>query len=143
MASDPPVLRARVRRRFCAAASLRRPEWSDERNREVYGVCAGLHGHGHDWILTVEVEGPVDPETGLVMDFARLAALVDERVVAAVDHRHLNHDVDFLTGIVPTAENLVLAFWRRLEPELPVGVRLASLELEEGEGFAVRREVAS
>lgn len=104
-----PLLRLRIRRRFCAGATLHRPDWSEERNRSTYGVCANPRGHGHDYRLTVEVEGPLDAETGLVMDYAALQRLVDERVVGAVDHRHLNHDVDFLRGVNPTAENVARA----------------------------------
>lgn len=129
-----------VRRSFCAGATLHRPDWSEERNRQTYGVCANPRGHGHDYRLTVEAEGPVDPETGMVADYARLARLVDERVVSAVDHRHLNHDVDFLRGVPPTTENLLLRFWERLAPALPSGLRLLRLRLEEGDGCACSYE---
>lgn len=132
-ATSAPSLRLRIRRRFCAGATLHRPDWSEERNRSTYGVCANPHGHGHDYRLTVEVEGPLDPATGLVMDYAALQRAVDERVVGAVDHRHLNHDVDFLRGVTPTTENLLVRFWERLAPALPPGIRLLELELAEGE----------
>lgn len=138
--SGPPRLTLRVLRRFCAGAALHRPEWSEERNRAVYGVCANPRGHGHDYRLTVEVEGPLDPATGMVADYARLARAVDERVVAEVDHKHLNHDVDFLRGVVPTTENLLVRFWERLAPALPEGVRLRRLILAEGEDCACEYE---
>jgi 6-pyruvoyltetrahydropterin/6-carboxytetrahydropterin synthase len=98
---------------FAAAHVLRRPEWSDERNRAVFGACAGEHGH--NYVLEVAVSGEPDPTTGMVINLKDLDRAVREAVVAHVDHRHLNRDVAFLNGVVPTAENLALAFWDRLE----------------------------
>ena len=94
----------RFRAPFCAAVRLWREDWSAERNREVYGVCASPNGHGHDYLLTVEVAGRPDLETGMVMDYMVLSRLVEEQVLRFVDHRNLNVDVPFLQGIVPTSE---------------------------------------
>lgn len=138
--TSAPRLTLSIRRRFCAGAALHRPEWSEERNRDTYGVCANPRGHGHDYRFTVEVDGPLDPATGLVEDYARLMRVVDERIVDAVDHKHLNHDVDFLRGVVPTTENLLVQFWARLAPSLPPAVRLVRLRLEEGEDCACSYE---
>ena len=129
-----------IRRRFCAGAALHRAEWSEARNREVYGVCANPRGHGHDYRLIVEVTGPLDVETGMVVDFAKLARAVDERLIQAVDHKHLNHDVAFLRGVVPTTENLLVRFWDELAPAIPSGVRLLRLRLEEGDDCACSYE---
>lgn len=99
-------------------------------------MCANPRGHGHDYRLEVLVEGPLDAATGLVMDYAALARLVDERIVLAVDHKHLNHDVPFMRGVAPTTENLLLRFWEQLAPALPPGLSLLRLELAEGEDFS-------
>lgn len=128
-----PILQLEVRRRFCAGAVLHQPGWSAERNREVYGVCANPRGHGHDYRLTVQVEGPLDPATGLVVDYAALMRHVDQRVIEPVDHKHLNQDVDFLRGLTPTTENLLVKFWERIHAGLPAGLRLLRLDLAEGE----------
>lgn len=128
-----PILRLKVRRRFCAGAVLHQPGWSAERNRAVYGVCSNPRGHGHDYRLTVTVEGPLDAETGLVVDYAALMRIVDERVIEPVDHKHLNEDVDFLRGLTPTTENLLLRFWERIAPALPASLRLLRLDLAEGD----------
>src|SRR5437588_1964986 len=98
---------------FAAAHVLRRPEWDDRRNKEVFGQCAG--DHGHNYVLEVSVSGEPDPETGMVVNLRDLDRAVRESLVAHVDHRHLNHDVAFLAGLVPTAENLAVAFWERLD----------------------------
>ena len=119
---------------FAAAHVLRREEWSEARNREVFGACAGEHGH--NYVLEVGVSGEPDPETGMVVNLRDLDALVRSSVIADVDHRHLNRDVPWLEGVVPTAENLALAFWQRLDVALERG-RLAWLRLTESENNSV------
>ena len=121
---------------FCAAVRLWREDWSEERNVAVYGVCASPNGHGHDYLLTVEVAGRPDVETGMVMDYMDLKRRVEEQVLAHVDPRNLNVDVPFLQGIVPTSENILAATWPRLAGGLPSGVRLHALHLREGRDCA-------
>ena len=125
--------RVRVTRRvhFSAAHRLHRSDWSEERNREVFGDCAHPNWHGHNYELEVTVTGEVDPETGYVVDLKRMKEIVGERVVADLDHRNLNLDVPWLEGMNPTTENLVVAIWRRLEPAIPGGVELERLVLRE------------
>lgn len=125
--------RVRVTRRlhFSAAHRLFRPEWSEERNRDVFGACSNPHWHGHNYELDVTVEGPVDPETGFVVDLKALRDLVEERVVEDVDHKNLNVEVPWMDGVVPTTENLVVGIWARLAGSLPEGVRLDRLVLWE------------
>ncbi len=127
------MARVRVTRRlhFSAAHRLGRPDWSQERNEAVFGLCASPNWHGHNYELDVTVEGEVDPQTGFVLDLKVLRELVEGRVVADVDHRNLNLDVAWLRGVNPTTENLVVAIWGRLASELPDGVRLQRLDLWE------------
>jgi 6-pyruvoyltetrahydropterin/6-carboxytetrahydropterin synthase len=119
------------REEFSAAHRLVSPHLSDEQNRRLYGPCYGDHGHNYE--LEVSVRGPVDPKTGMVMNLTDLMGLVRERVVLAVDHKHLNHDVDFLRGIIPTAENVAMAFWGQLEEAIRgfPGCRLHRIRLYE------------
>jgi 6-pyruvoyltetrahydropterin/6-carboxytetrahydropterin synthase len=133
----PAVLLTR-RITFAAAHVLRRSDWDDERNQAVFGACAG--DHGHNYVLEVSVAGEPDPETGMILNLKDLDRVVREAVVAHVDHRHLNHDVPFLDGLIPTAENLAVAFWERLDDVLSsgsTGVRLTRLRLVESENNAV------
>jgi 6-pyruvoyltetrahydropterin/6-carboxytetrahydropterin synthase len=125
--------RVRVTRRlhFSAAHRLGRAEWSAARNREVFGLCASPNWHGHNYELDVTVEGPIDPSTGYVMDLKALRELVEERIIADVDHRNLNLDVSWLEGVNPTTENLIVHMWRRIAGELPAGLRLLRLVLYE------------
>lgn len=115
---------------FAAGHVLGRSDWSEERNRTVFGACSSDHGHNYQ--LEVTVTGVPDPETGMVMDLKILDELVRRLVVGQVDHRHLNRDVEFLAGVIPTVENLALAFWARLDEHLG-DARLERLRLVETE----------
>src|SRR5919198_2025352 len=119
---------------FAAAHVLRREEWDDAENRRVFGACAG--DHGHNYVLEVTVGGVPEPGTGMVVNLKDLDRAMREAVIAKVDHKHLNRDVDFLDGVIPTAENLALAFWRELESHLPGG-RLERVRLVESENNLV------
>ncbi len=126
-----PTVLATRRVHFSAAHRLHRHDWSDERNREVFGDCSNPNWHGHNYELYVTVEGPIDPETGYVMDLKILKETLQERVVADVDHRNLNLEVPWMEGRNPTTENFAVAIWDRLEGHMPAGVRLARVRLEE------------
>jgi 6-pyruvoyltetrahydropterin/6-carboxytetrahydropterin synthase len=115
---SPTVLVSR-RESFNAAHELRNPELSEAENRRLYGKCANLHGH--NYVLEVVVAGRIDPTTGYVLDLKRLSDVISTRILEDVDHRNLNTDVPWLDALIPTAENLAVAFWERLAPELPEG----------------------
>ncbi len=126
-----PVVRATRRVHFSAAHRLYRPDWSNQRNVEVFGDCSNPNWHGHNYELDVTVEGAVDPETGFVMDLKKLKEALESRVVGDLDHRNLNVEVPWLEGINPTTENVVVAVWDRLVDAMPDGVRLARIVLHE------------
>ncbi len=113
--------RAYVTRRvhFNAAHRLDNPDKSTDWNRSTFGKCNSPNWHGHNYILEVTVAGTPDPDTGYVIDLSQLDRIVQERIVDKCDHSNLNMDVDFLQGILPSAENLAIAFWRQLESALP------------------------
>jgi 6-pyruvoyltetrahydropterin/6-carboxytetrahydropterin synthase len=115
---------------FSAAHRLHREDWDEETNRRVFEKCNNPNGHGHTYELEVAVEGPIDPETGYVMDFGDLKRTIEERVLRKLDRRHLNFDVDFLAGRNPTAENIVLGIWGELEGRV-APARLARVTLNE------------
>ncbi len=118
---------------FSAAHRYYRPEWSPERNESVFGLCAREHGHGHSYRCRVTVSGPVDPQTGMLIDLAELDRILQEEVRDPLDHRHLNHDVpEFGYGRqIPTAEALAVYIWQRIAPRLPEPVRLERVRVEE------------
>ena len=125
-----PTVEITRREEFSAAHRLHDPRLSAEENVRLYGPCNTEHGHNYAFEVTVR--GPV-PRSGMVMDLNRLMVILREEIVSVVDHKHLNRDVPFLEGVIPTAENLAVAFWRRIEPRLArfEGARLVSLRVQE------------
>lgn len=120
------------RESFSASHRLHNPELPDAVNEQLYDICNNRYGHGHNYELEVVVEGSPDPETGYVMDLKILRDVIREEIIDWVDHKHLNYDVPWLHGIIPTAENLAIAFWQRLEPRLQTAFgRLARIRLAE------------
>lgn len=105
--------------RFNAAHKLWVPDWSEERNFEVFGKCANKNWHGHNYKLHVTVKGNPDPVTGFVIDVKVLSQLIKDVIIEKVDHSNLNLDVDFMPeGALPTTENLIIAFWKEIAPKL-------------------------
>jgi 6-pyruvoyltetrahydropterin/6-carboxytetrahydropterin synthase len=129
------MTRARLTRvvRFSAAHRYFRPDWSPEENARVFGLCAREHGHGHNYRCAVTVTGAVPDDTGMVVELGALDAVLTREVRDPLDHRHLNLDVpEFAYGrTVPTAEAVAVWVWQRLERQLPAGVRLHAVRIEE------------
>lgn len=115
---------------FNAAHRLHNPTKSALWNEETYGLCNNPRWHGHNYVLEVTVAGEPDAESGYVMDLSTLKRLLDDHILHLCDHRNLNEEVPFLAGVIPTTENLVIAFWQEIEPRLPCG-RLHSIKLFE------------
>lgn len=124
------------REQFSAAHRLFNPAWDEAENARVFGQDANPNGHGHTYTLEVTVRGTVDPATGMVMDLRLLRDVIRRTLIAKLDHANLNVDVDFLQGIIPSAENIVIACWRQLEMVLGRG-RLYRLRLWESENNSV------
>ena len=118
------------RLQFNAAHRVHNPAMSDEENQATFGKCNNPNWHGHNYTLDVSVTGAVDERTGYVIDLAKLKAIVEREVVNKVDHKNFNLDVDFMRGIIPTTENIIVAMWRVLEPVIAPG-RLTKLVLWE------------
>jgi 6-pyruvoyltetrahydropterin/6-carboxytetrahydropterin synthase len=127
------------RETFSAGHTLFNPEFSAERNREIFGKCSNPSGHGHNYVFEVTLQGEPDPTTGFLFDLSELSAIMRKQIIDDVDHRNLNVDVDWLAGVIPTTENLASAFWERLDTQLPDGL-LHSVRLGETEkNWAERR----
>ncbi len=106
---------------FSAAHRLFKAELSDEENFRLFGPCSNPSGHGHNYRLAVTVSGSIDGDTGMVLNLKTLHDLIQASILDKVDHRNLNLEVDFLTGVQPTTENLARAFFHELESRLPTG----------------------
>ncbi len=116
---------------FNAAHKLYNPQWSKEKNDEVFGKCANEKWHGHNFELFVTIKGEPHADTGFVFDAKRLGQLVNEHVVDKLDHKNLNIEVDFMKDKICSIENLVIGIWQQLLPHLPQDVTLHSLKLTE------------
>jgi len=127
---------------FNSGRSLWRTDWSEEKNRSVYG-SESPHGYGHNYRLEVSVEGPVDPESEMVVNLTDLDRILQEEVDAPLDHRNLNRDVSEFVNVPPTAENLAVWIWRRVSARIGREgwpCRLAALSLRLTPDFAVEIE---
>jgi 6-pyruvoyltetrahydropterin/6-carboxytetrahydropterin synthase len=120
------------RETFAAAHRLFKPELSDEENFNLFGKCSNPNWHGHNYTLEVTVIGDVNPETGFVLDIKKLKNLIHEYVISKVDHKNLNIDTKFMSGVIPTSENITIAIWNQLEDKIRGG-KLFSIKLYETE----------
>ena len=123
---------------FSASHVCRQPALSEEQNRAIYGAAANPNGHGHNFILEVTLDGEPDPVTGMVFDIKRLKEILNAAVVRPMDHRFLNYEVPPFDRVVPTAENIAIEVWNRVEPHFRGGtVRLHNVRLYETEDLYV------
>lgn len=117
---------------FNAAHRLHNPNWTDEKNSEVFGLCNNANYHGHNYNLIVKLTGDIDPDTGYVMDLKILKAIIKEEVEDRFDHRNLNLDTEEFKQLNPTAENIAVVIWNklraRLEKKLELTVTLYETE---------------
>lgn len=103
---------------FNASHRLHNPDKSDEWNRKIFGKCNNPNWHGHNYVIEVTVAGEPDPETGYVIDLAKLKSIIKEKILDKCDHKNLNLEVSFLDGIIPSSENLCKAFFEELENDV-------------------------
>ena len=117
---------------FSASHRLWSDQLTDVENYAIYEKCANPNGHGHNYVLEVTVQGAPDAQTGMVLNLSDLKRAMNKQVFEGVDHKHLNYDVPWLEGCIPTTEVLVIKFWERLVGSLPTGM-LYEVRLHETE----------
>ena len=106
------------RAHFNAAHRLHNPNWSDEKNLRVFGLCNNPNYHGHNYELEVKLTGEVDPETGYLIDLKILKDLIKEKIEARFDHKNLNLDTEEFKNLNPTAENIAVVIYNKVKPRL-------------------------
>lgn len=106
------------------------PAWGEEENARAFGKCSNRNGHGHNYTLEVTVAGEIDLQTGFVVDLKQLKDVMEREVVGVYDHRHLNLEVPEFATAMPTAENIAIAIWKRLDGKIP-GAKLHRVRVYE------------
>lgn len=126
------------RERFSAAHRMYRKEWSDEKNSEVFGKCSNPNWHGHNYVLFVTVKGDPSGDHGFVVNINTLKQIIKDKIIDKIDHRNLNIEVSFMQGKIATTENLAIAIWDELKPEIEkTGARLHCVKIEETENNSI------
>ena len=114
---------------FNAAHRLFKPEWTDEKNREVFGICSNPNFHGHNYELDVKITGELDPETGILMDLKTLKELIEQHVEIYFDHKNLNLDLIEFKSKVPTTENICIVIYdilrKVISEQLDIHIKLS------------------
>ena len=119
---------------FSASHKLFKEEWSDDKNREVFGNCSNPNGHGHNYTVFVTVKGEPDEETGFLVNLRFVSEIINKYVIDLVDHKNLNIDVDFMKNVMPTTENVAKNIWQQLQPHIDkLDCKLHCVKLQETE----------
>lgn len=103
---------------FNAAHRLHNPNWTDEKNKHVFGKCNNPNYHGHNYELIVKITGEIDEETGYVIDTKILSDIIKENIIEKFDHKNLNLDVVEFKNLNPTTENIARVIWNILKPNI-------------------------
>ena len=113
---------------FNAAHRLHNPHWSDEKNKEIYGVCNNPHFHGHNYDLEVRLTGEVDPETGYLFDLGKLSELIKIHIEDKFDHRNINVEIEEFKDLIPSTEHICYVIYNilrsKIDSKFEVGVKL-------------------
>lgn len=106
------------RAHFNAAHRLYNSQWTDEQNRQVFGVCSNPNYHGHNYEMEVKLTGETDPQTGYLIDLKKLKDLIFEHVEQRFDHKNLNLDTEEFRTLNPTTENICFVIWTILRNQV-------------------------
>lgn len=109
---------------FNAAHRLFNPDWSDEKNFQVFGKCSNPNFHGHNYELIVSITGEINPETGFVMNLDELKQIIQEQVDDYLDHKNLNVEIPEFKSLNPTVENISVVIWNRIREKLDANLKL-------------------
>lgn len=120
------------REHFNAAHKIYNPEWSEEKNLEVFGKCSYANYHGHNYEMEVKVTGEIDPKTGYVYDLKILSELLKAEIVELFDHKNLNFDIPVFKDLIPTAENICVVIYdilrEKIDQKFDIRIRLFETE---------------
>jgi len=120
---------------FNAAHRLYRKDWTDTKNKSVFGKCSNPNYHGHNYELIVSVTGKIDPQTGFVMDIKELKKIIKIYIENDFDHKNLNKDVKEFKELIPTSENIVVVIYNRIKNHLKKKLELEVILFETPRNF--------
>jgi len=120
---------------FNAAHRLFNPEWDEQKNEQVFGLCTSPNYHGHNYDLLVKLKGEINPETGYVFDMKVLKDIIEDHIVSRYDHKNLNLDVDDFKNLNPSAENIAVAIWNILRREIDLQYDISVILYETERNF--------
>ncbi len=129
-------MRVYRRETFNAAHRIYNPKWSDEKNSDVFGKCSNPNYHGHNYKFEICIEGPINQETGYVIDLKELKKVIQDEVCERFDHKNLNMDCVEFANIIPSAENISIVIWNLLRPHVNMDLKM-SVKLWETEKNSV------
>ncbi|RXK52353.1 6-pyruvoyl trahydropterin synthase family protein [Aquirufa rosea] len=122
--TDLPRVSVFRKEHFNAAHRLFNPNWSDEKNQEVFGLCNNPNYHGHNYELIVQITGTINPDTGYVIDMKEVSHMIQREIIQKFDHKNLNLDVPDFSNINPTAENIAWVIYQKLRATLATNLDL-------------------
>jgi 6-pyruvoyltetrahydropterin/6-carboxytetrahydropterin synthase len=115
-----------------------RKDWTDEKNRKIFGKCSNPNWHGHNYELFVTVKGELSEKTGFVINIDTLKKIILENVIQKIDHKNINLEVDFMKGKIATTENLAITIWNQLKPFVEKeGAKLHCIKISETENNSI------
>lgn len=120
---------------FNAAHRLHNPNWSEEKNKSVFGKCNHANYHGHNYELIVKITGLVDTETGYLMDLSKLSQIIKEEIIDVFDHKNLNLDIEEFKNKIPTTENFAALIWNKLKHRIENNMQLTVILYETKRNF--------
>jgi 6-pyruvoyltetrahydropterin/6-carboxytetrahydropterin synthase len=117
---------------FSSAHKLYREDWSEEKNKEVFGKCANPNWHGHNYTLWVTVKGEQNLDTSFVVNLTDVGNIVREKIISKLDHKNINMDVEFMKGKLGSTETLAIEIWKQIEsPINNLGCKLHCVKIQE------------
>ena len=122
---------------FNSAHRLHNPNWSEQKNDEVFGLCNNPNYHGHNYELIVKLVGHVDEETGYLYDLKKLADLIDDEIIERFDHKNLNLDTLEFANLNPTAENIAKVIYNILREKIAFAYEIEITLCETPRNFVV------
>ena len=115
--------------KFCAAHKYWNSKWSEEQNKDIFGK--DIYLHGHNYLLDVTISGPINRESGFIINLKTLNDLVNRKIIESLDHRHIDKEIDWFKNNQPSTENMVIFIWDKIVNDIPKPAKLYSIKLQE------------